>query len=258
MGYAMLGMARHEGESRDWFHQLDPPRHLVPRHRMAGAGPRPLRARQRPHRLARLIRGGRRWRGIERVVAEVMRASQDHQLPVDDGELMLLVAGLLEAAGLDQRKLARRAAPRGPRWPMPGSSARPGRRSAAARPARGRGSSGAPVVGRHRGRPAPRSTAADALREGCTCRATPPSTRAPTRRSCSSRCTWHSWLRATTCSPTPASASTPGRSGFAADSPLAAVADVLLVAGRPGIGPDTVLHCATCTICPPSPNPCRR
>ena len=45
------------------------------------------------------------WRGIERFVAEVVQASQDHQMPVDEGELMLLVAGRLEAAGLDQRKL---------------------------------------------------------------------------------------------------------------------------------------------------------
>jgi hypothetical protein len=41
----------------------------------------------------------------------VLAASAEHDLPVDDGELMLLVARRLEAAGLDQRKLPRSLLP---------------------------------------------------------------------------------------------------------------------------------------------------
>jgi len=53
------------------------------------------------------IRGTIHWQGIERFVGEVLAASDEHDLPVDEGELMLLLAGRLEAAGLDQRKLPR-------------------------------------------------------------------------------------------------------------------------------------------------------
>ncbi len=59
----------------------------------------------------RLLRGTVHWAGIERFVREVLAASAEHDLPVDEGELMLLVAGRLEAAGLDQRKLPRSLLP---------------------------------------------------------------------------------------------------------------------------------------------------
>jgi hypothetical protein len=49
---------------------------------------------------------------IERFVAEVVQASAEHELPVDEGELMLLVAGRLEGAGLDQRKVPADLLPR--------------------------------------------------------------------------------------------------------------------------------------------------
>lgn len=58
-----------------------------------------------------VLRGTGHWRGIERFIGEVVAASEEHDLPVDDGELMLLLAGRLEAAGLDQRKLPRHLLP---------------------------------------------------------------------------------------------------------------------------------------------------
>ena len=54
-----------------------------------------------------MLRGTVHWRGIERFAGEALTASEEHDLPVDSGELMLLLAGRLEAAGLDQRKLPR-------------------------------------------------------------------------------------------------------------------------------------------------------
>jgi len=59
----------------------------------------------------RLMRGTVHWKAIERFVREVLAASADHDLPVDEGELMLLLAGRLEAAGLDQRKVPRSLLP---------------------------------------------------------------------------------------------------------------------------------------------------
>src|SRR5258708_38138159 len=48
---------------------------------------------------------------MEGLVGGVRAASAEHDLPVDEGELMLLVAGRLEAAGLDQRKIPRSLLP---------------------------------------------------------------------------------------------------------------------------------------------------
>lgn len=105
LGYAALGMAQQEGDGPDWFHELDPLDTLF----LGTAWPGQFRdgyefGNARTAWL-RLIRGSGQWRGIERFVTEVVQASQDHQMPVDEGELMLLVAGRLEAVGLDQRKL---------------------------------------------------------------------------------------------------------------------------------------------------------
>lgn len=47
--------------------------------------------------------------GIERFVREAITASEEHDLPVHDGNLML--ADRLEAAGLNQRKLPRHLLP---------------------------------------------------------------------------------------------------------------------------------------------------
>jgi len=107
LGYAALGMAQQEGEEPDWYHELDPLDTLF----LGTAWPAGFRdgyefANARTGWL-RLLRGTVHWRGIERFVREVLAASDAHDLPVDEGELMLLLAGRLEAAGLEQRKLPR-------------------------------------------------------------------------------------------------------------------------------------------------------
>ena len=107
LGYAALGMAQQEGDEPQWYHELDPldtlflgtvwPQQLRDGHEFANARTAWLR----------LLRGTACWPGIERFVREVLAASEEHDLPVDEGELMLLLAGRLEAAGLDQRKVPR-------------------------------------------------------------------------------------------------------------------------------------------------------
>jgi hypothetical protein len=57
------------------------------------------------HEWLRRLRGTAYWPGIERFVSVVHAASVELDLPVDDGDLMLLVARRLEAAGLDRPKL---------------------------------------------------------------------------------------------------------------------------------------------------------
>jgi hypothetical protein len=112
LGYAALGMAQHDGDGPDWYDQLDPLDTLF-----LGA----LFPEEPPDEYAfgnartawlRRMRTTAHWRGIERFVTEVVTTSEHHQLPVDEGELMLLVAGRLEAAGLDQRKLPAALLPR--------------------------------------------------------------------------------------------------------------------------------------------------
>ncbi len=105
LGYGALGMAQHDGDGPDWFDQLDPLDTLF----LGTAWPFQLHdgyefGNARTAWL-RLIRTTPHWAGIQRFVTEVVQASEAHHLPVDAGELMLLVAGRLEAAGLDQRKL---------------------------------------------------------------------------------------------------------------------------------------------------------
>ena len=111
LGFGALGMAQAEGDEPEWFAELDPldtlflgtvwPRKFADGYEFANA----LTA------WLRLLRGTVHWAGIERFVREVLAASAEHDLPVDEGELMLLVAGRLEAAGLDQRKLPRSLLP---------------------------------------------------------------------------------------------------------------------------------------------------
>jgi len=111
LGYGVLGMAQRDNDEPGWYHDLDPldtlflgtvwPRQLRDGYEFANARTAWLAAlRQTPH-----------WAGIERFVREAVTASEEHDLPVDDGELMLLLAGRLEAAGLDQRTLPRRLLP---------------------------------------------------------------------------------------------------------------------------------------------------
>jgi len=111
LGFGALGMAHAEGDEPEWFADLDPldtlflgtvwPRTFADGYEFANA----LTA------WLRLLRGTVHWAGIERFVREVLAASAEHDLPVDEGELMLLVAGRLEAAGLDQRKIPRSLLP---------------------------------------------------------------------------------------------------------------------------------------------------
>jgi len=111
LGFGALGMAQAEGDEPEWFAELDPldtlflgtvwPRKFADAYEFANA----LTA------WLRLLRGTVHWAGIERFGREVLAASAEHDLPVDEGELMLLVAGRLEAAGLDQRKLPRSLLP---------------------------------------------------------------------------------------------------------------------------------------------------
>jgi hypothetical protein len=111
LGFGALGMAQAEGDEPGWFADLDPldtlflgtvwPRKFADGYEFANA----LTAR------LRLLRGTVHWAGIERFVREVLATSTEHDLPVDEGELMLLIAVRLEAAGLDQRKIPRSLLP---------------------------------------------------------------------------------------------------------------------------------------------------
>ena len=107
LGYAALAMAQAEGDQPEWYHELDPLDTLF----LGAAFPHGFRD---GHEFAngrtawlRLLRGTVLWQGIERFVQEVLAASGEHELPVDEGELMPLLAGRLESAGLDQRKIPR-------------------------------------------------------------------------------------------------------------------------------------------------------
>lgn len=112
LGYGGLGMAQIEDEGPDWFDQLDPldtlflgtawPQRFRDAYEFGNARTAWLRQmRETPH-----------WNGIERFVRETMAASDQYQLPVDEGELMLLLAGRLEDAGLDRRALPGALLPR--------------------------------------------------------------------------------------------------------------------------------------------------
>ncbi|MFE7559040.1 hypothetical protein [Kitasatospora sp. NPDC057500] len=104
-------MAQLEADGPRWFHDLDPLDALF----LGTAWPQRFRdefefSNARDGWL-RLVRGTVHWKGIERFVLEVVAASEQHDLPVDEGELMLLLAGRLEEIGLDQRKLPARLLP---------------------------------------------------------------------------------------------------------------------------------------------------
>ncbi|HEY5986005.1 MAG TPA: hypothetical protein VIV12_06400, partial [Streptosporangiaceae bacterium] len=93
LGYAALGMAQQQGEEPAWYHKLDPIDTLF----LGTVWPRGFRdgyefANTRSAWL-RLLRGTVHWPGIERFTREVLAASDAHDLPVDEGELMLLLAG---------------------------------------------------------------------------------------------------------------------------------------------------------------------
>jgi len=108
LGYGVLDLAQREAEGQPlWLFGLDPldtlflgaawPWQFTDGYEFANA----LMA------WLRLLRGTVHWNAVERFVREVLSVSAEHDMPVDEGELMLLLAGRLEAAGLDQRKLPR-------------------------------------------------------------------------------------------------------------------------------------------------------
>ena len=106
-GYAALAAAQQDEGGPEWHDELDPLDTLF----LGTVWPQGFRdgyefANARTAWL-RMLRGTVHWRGIERFADEALTASEDHDLPIDSGELMLLLAGRLEAAGLDQRKLPR-------------------------------------------------------------------------------------------------------------------------------------------------------
>jgi hypothetical protein len=107
LGYAALAMAQIEDDEPEWFHQVDPVEMLF----LGTAWSKKFRDSYEfanaCHAWLRLLRGTVHWKGIERFVREAVTASEEYDLPIDDGEFMLLLTGRLEAAGLDQRKLPR-------------------------------------------------------------------------------------------------------------------------------------------------------
>ena len=111
LGYGVLGLAQQDGGEPGWYPDLDPLDTLF----LGTVWPGQMRdgyefGNARTAWLAAL-RDTVYWEGIERFAREVITASEEHDLPVDDGELMLVLAGRLEAAGLDQRKLPRQLLP---------------------------------------------------------------------------------------------------------------------------------------------------
>jgi hypothetical protein len=106
LGYAALGLAQQEGDKPDWFDDLDPLDTLF----LGTAWPQGFRdeAEFGNARTAwlQLLRQAPHWAGVERFVHAVIATSEKHQMPVDDGELMLLLAGALDDAELASRKLA--------------------------------------------------------------------------------------------------------------------------------------------------------
>jgi hypothetical protein len=107
VGYAALGVALQEGDAPEWYDDLDPLEVLF----LGTAWPgRFLDSFEFANACAawlRMMRSTRYWPGIERFVEEALAASEEHDLPVDEGELMLLLNGRLESAGLNQRQLPR-------------------------------------------------------------------------------------------------------------------------------------------------------
>ena len=107
LGFGALGMAQAEGDEPEWFADLDPLDTLFLGTVWPGTFADGYEFANALTAWLRLLRGTVHWAGIERFVREVLAASAEHDLPVDEGELMLLVADRLEAAGLDQRKIPR-------------------------------------------------------------------------------------------------------------------------------------------------------
>ncbi|MCP2261757.1 hypothetical protein LX15_005483 [Streptoalloteichus tenebrarius] len=106
-GYVAIGLAQVEGDCPEWFHRTDPLDLLL----LGMTFPQTFRdeyefgncraawtdlLRQTPH-----------WKDVERFVSEAVQLSKERDLPIDSPKALLLLAGRLEAAGLDQHDLPR-------------------------------------------------------------------------------------------------------------------------------------------------------
>jgi hypothetical protein len=111
LGYSALGLAQQEAEEPEWYQDLDPLETLF----LGTVWPLKFRDSYEFQNACvawlRLLRDTVHWKEIERFVREALTASEEHDLPVDTGELMFLLAGRLEAVGLDQRKIPRNLLP---------------------------------------------------------------------------------------------------------------------------------------------------
>ena len=105
LGYGGLGLAQQDGSAPDWFNELDPLDTLF----LGMVWPSGFRdayefGNARTAWLRR-TRDTSHWEGIERFVNMVIATSDELELAVDDAELMLLLAGRLENAGLDRKSV---------------------------------------------------------------------------------------------------------------------------------------------------------
>jgi hypothetical protein len=107
IGYAELGVAQQGEDAPEWYDELDPLDTLFLGTAWPGQFSDSFEFANACAAWLRMMRNTSYWPGIERFVAEALAASEQHDLPVDDGVLMLLLNGRLEAAGLNQRRLPR-------------------------------------------------------------------------------------------------------------------------------------------------------
>ncbi|MEU3713750.1 hypothetical protein [Streptomyces catenulae] len=111
LGYGLLGYAAQQEEAPKWIQEIDPLDTLF----LGAAFPLKFHdeyefSNARDAWL-RLLRHTVHGKGVLRLVREAVSLSEELALPVDEGEVMLALAGRLEAAGLDQRRLPRRLLP---------------------------------------------------------------------------------------------------------------------------------------------------
>lgn len=105
LGYGALVMAQIEEDGPDWYDLIDPldalvlgtafPKRFASMYEFANARDRWLE----------LLKGTVHGKGIDDFVRLCLRTGDEFRRPVDDGDLMLVIAGRVENARLDQRKL---------------------------------------------------------------------------------------------------------------------------------------------------------
>ncbi|NEB03771.1 hypothetical protein [Streptomyces sp. SID13726] len=110
-GYLALAAAQLNEDVPDWFHSIDPLDTLF----LGTAWPKAfvdeLQFANARDAWLRLLHGTVHGKGIERFVRETVAASEELEMPVDDGEFLLALTGRLASAGLDRRRLPRRLLP---------------------------------------------------------------------------------------------------------------------------------------------------